>query len=114
MATTYNWSFNSLERDISKDGLDDVVVTSYWRISGVDSDDNKFNESIYGSAAIASPDPDDFTPFADVTKEQVKEWTLASLEDSDGTTEASLEKKIQDSIDLQKNPVQKNGVPSAW
>tara|TARA_R110002124_G_C8741019_1_gene497396 strand:+ start:325 stop:660 length:336 start_codon:yes stop_codon:yes gene_type:complete len=110
MATTYNWSFDSLERDISKDGLDDVVITSYWRITGVDGDHSATN---YGSAGIAAPDPDDFTPFADVTQAQVKAWTLSSLADQD-VTEATLEAGLQSQIDLLKTPTQKSGVPENW
>ena len=110
MATTYNWSFDSLERDISKDGLDDVVITSYWRITGVDGDHSVTN---YGSAGIAAPDPDDFTPFADVTQAQVKAWTLAALADQD-ITEDSLKAALQAEIDLLKTPIQKSGVPTGW
>jgi len=110
MATTYKWSYDSLERDVTKDGLDDVIVTSYWRITGVDGDHSATN---YGAASIAAPDPDDFTSFADVTQAQVKAWTLSSLADHD-ITEATLEAGLQAQIDLQKTPVTKAGVPSNW
>ena len=110
MATTFTWSYDSLERDISKDGLADVVITSYWRITGVDGD---HSATIYGSAGIAAPDPDDFTAFADVTQAQVKAWTLSSLADQD-ITEATLEAGLQAQIDLLKTPTQKSGVPTSW
>ena len=110
MATTYTWSYDSLERDAIKDGLDDVVITSYWRITGVDGN---YSASTYGSASIAAPDPDDFTAFADVTQAQVKAWTLATLADQD-ITEATLEANLQAQIDSQKTPTQKSGVPSNW
>ena len=110
MATKFTWSYDSLERDISKDGLADVVITSYWRITGVDGD---YSASIYGSAGIAAPDPDDFTAFADVTQAQVKAWTLSSLVDQD-ITEDSLEADLQAQIDLLKTPTQKSGVPTGW
>ena len=110
MATTYTWSCESLDRDISKDGLADVVITTYWRISGVDGDHSVTN---YGSAGIAAPDPDDFTPFADVTQAQVKAWTLAALADQD-ITEDSLKAALQAEIDLLKTPIQKSGVPENW
>ena len=110
MATTYTWSYDSLERDVIKDGLDDVVITSYWRITGVDGN---YSATSYGSASIAAPDPDDFTAFADVTEAQVTAWTLATLADQD-ITEATLEAGLQAQIDLQKNPQQKSGVPADW
>ena len=110
MATTYTWSYDSLERDIIKDGLDDVIVTSYWRITGVDGDHSATN---YGSVGIAAPDPNDFTAFADVTQAQVKAWTLSSLADQD-ITEATLEAGLQAQIDTLKNPTQKSGVPADW
>ena len=110
MATTFTWSYDSLERDVSKDGLDDVVVTSYWRITGVDGD---HSVTTYGTAGIAAPDPDDFTAFADVTEAQVKAWTLSSLADQD-ITEATLKAGLQAQIDLLKAPAQKSGVPTSW
>jgi hypothetical protein len=110
MATTYTWSYDSLERDVIKDGLDDVVVTSYWRITGVDGN---HSATSYGSVGIAAPDPDDFTSFADVTQAQVKAWTLSSLADQD-ITEATLEAGLQAQIDTLKNPTQKSGVPAEW
>tara|TARA_R110002124_G_scaffold52372_10_gene150816 strand:- start:6443 stop:6778 length:336 start_codon:yes stop_codon:yes gene_type:complete len=110
MATTFTWSYDSLERDVTKDGLDDVIVTSYWRITGVDGD---HSATTYGAASIAAPDPDDFTAFADVTQAQVKAWTLSSLADQD-ITEATLEAGLQAQIDTLKNPTQKSGVPADW
>ena len=110
MATTFTWSYDSLERDVIKDGLDDVIVTSYWRITGVDGD---YSASNYGSAVIAAPDPDDFTAFADVTQAQVKAWTLSSLANQN-ITEAMLEAGLQAQIDLLKTPTQKSGVPQDW
>ena len=114
MATKFTWSYDSLERDVIQDGLADVIVTSYWRITGVDLENEKYSSTVYGSAGIASPDPDDFTPFADVTEAEVKAWTLASMEKNGDQTEASLQKNIQDAIDLQKNPIQKSGTPAGW
>ena len=110
MATTYKWSYDSLERNITEDGLDDVIVTSYWRITGVDGD---HSATAYGSAGIAAPDPDDFTAFADVTEAQIKAWTLSSLAGQD-ITEDSLEAGLQSQIDLLKAPAQKSGIPSNW
>ena len=110
MATKFEWSYDSLERDVSKDGLADVVITSYWRITGVDGD---HSVTTYGSAGIAAPDPADFTAFADVTQAQVKAWTLSSLAGQD-ITEDSLEAGLQSQIDLLKAPAQRSGVPSNW
>lgn len=110
MTTTYTWSFSSLERDVSKDGLADVVTTSHWRITGADGE---YSATNYGSVGIAEPDPDDFTAFADVTQAQVKAWTLSSLADQD-ITEATLEAGLQSQIDLLKTPTQKSGVPENW
>jgi hypothetical protein len=111
MATTFTWSFDSLDYLLKDgDGLADVIITSYWRITGVDGD---YSASNYGSAVIAAPDPDDFTAFADVTQAQVKAWTLSSLANQD-ITEDSLEAGVQSQIDLLKAPTQGIGVPAGW
>lgn len=111
MAITYTWNFDQLERAVSKDDLDDVIQTIYWRISGADGNSS---DTAYGTVTVPEPDSDNFTAFADVTKAQVKAWTLIELKKQE-ITEASLKADIKSSIDLQKTlPVTKAGVPSNW
>ena len=96
MATTYTWSFDSLDYLLKDgDGLGDYSATTY------------------GSVVIAAPNPDDFTPFADITQAQVKAWTLSSLADQD-VTEETLQAGLQAQIDLLKTPAQKSGIPTGW
>ena len=110
MATTFTWSYDQIKRAILEDGLDDVIQTIHWRITGVDGD---FSDTRYDSVRVGAADADDFTPFADVSKAQVKEWVLTALAEQD-TTETSLEAGIQASIDLKKTPISKTGLPSSW
>ena len=127
--TTFTWSFDSLDRRVNdaESGQTDVVIISHWRLI---ARDGEYSARVYGAASLAAPDPDNFTPYADVTKEQVKAWTLASLAttktnenqasnpDAAEVTPDQMEKAMEDLLDnqiaIQKNPPVIPGVPSAW
>ena len=57
-----------------------------------------FRSTFYGTVSVTYQDGDDFTPFADLTKDQVLGWVWESVDKNE--TEASVQK----SIDNQINP----------
>jgi len=97
--TTFNWTISTLERELSDGG----VIVAHWICRASDGD---FSASSYGTAGfIQDPEADDFTPYEDLTEEQVLEWVWESV-DKDAT-EAALAQKIED----QKHPTTAAGVP---
>jgi len=98
MATT--WTISTLERELSDGG----VIVAHWRATDVDGD---YSASSYGTCGFtydaSSPD---FTPYDQLTQDQVLGWCWNDGVDKDGI-EASLAANIND----QKNPTQANGVP---
>ena len=94
---TFNWSLPTLERQTA----DGFVFTAHWRC---DASDGDFSASSYGTAGF-SQDPENFTPYEDLTEEQVLGWVWESV-DKDATEAA-----LQANIDAQKNPVTAAGVP---
>ena len=94
---TFNWSLPTLERQTA----DGFVFTAHWRC---DASDGDFSASSYGTAGF-SQDPENFTPYEDLTEAQVLEWVWESV-DKDAT-EAALQAKI----DADKNPTTGAGVP---
>jgi hypothetical protein len=71
MANTYTWVISALECYPEQDGKEDVVFTVHWRRQATDG---TYNADIYGSQAVTL-DPDaPFTPYADLTEEQVIGW----------------------------------------
>ena len=80
-----------------------------------DSDGNPYRGSFSDTTLIGSPDADNFTAFANVTKDQCKAWVLAVLAEEDPErNEDTLKAKIDAQIERKKSPPEKVGVPDSW
>jgi hypothetical protein len=88
--TTFNWTISSVERAVSLDGLSNVIQTVHWRYRG--TDENGVTAETYGAAAVGEPNPQDFTPFNDVTAADVEGW-LENILDVP-SLQANLESRI--------------------
>ena len=97
MATTYEWNINQMDRKTS----DGFVTTVHYTVTAVDGE---LTASTYGTVGYTQ-EADDFTPFEQLTKDQVVGWVQTSL-DKDAV-EASLTSQIE----ALKNPVQESGLP---
>jgi len=98
MATT--WTISTLERELSDGG----VIVAHWRATDVDGD---YSASSYGTCGFTyDPSSPDFTPYDQLTQDQVLGWCWNDGVDKDAT-EASLAANIND----QKNPTTADGVP---
>jgi hypothetical protein len=106
MANTV-WDIANLERhlpdgDICPDG---AVYTIHWTASL--EEDGK-TASCYGSVGLGEPDPDNFTPFSELTKEEAVNWTLAAL----GVDQVvSIEEALHNQIQAKLHPTSESGVP---
>jgi hypothetical protein len=98
MATTYTWSIQQMDR-LTSDGF---VVTVHYNVSAVDGD---YSASTYGTVGYTEQPGEQYTPYADLTEQQVVGWVQDSL--GKDTVEASLATQIE----AQKNPVQESGMP---
>ena len=94
MATTINWTISQLDCKPQEDGETDVVVTAHYQCTGVDGD---YTAQVYGTAGFTYTPGDPFTPYADLTQEQVLEWVWGSGVDKDAT-EASVTAQIEAQI----------------
>jgi len=98
MATT--WTISTLERELSDGG----VIVAHWRATDVDGD---YSASSYGTCGFTyDASASDFTPYDQLTQDQVLGWCWNDGVDKDAT-EASLAANIND----QKNPTTADGVP---
>jgi len=77
------WTIDSMTVDKLQDGLTDVVTFVQWRLVGEDGTyvDPEYSgetvpnvASVYGSLRVGQPNPDDFTPYADLTESAVLTW----------------------------------------
>lgn len=95
---TYKWTFSAFDCKVDENGLQDVITTVHWRYRGTDKDGVTYE--IYGAQAVGEPNPDAFTPYHDISEEQVIEWIESTIDMGE------IQKNIAEQIDLIKNPVQ--------
>ena len=106
---TVTWTIAQLDRHPHQDGLDDVVFTAHWRAEDSEEvGEETYSGSSYGTVSFAAPDPDNFTPYADITEEMAIGWTQDALGDEEvANIEAGIAKQIEDA----KNPPVESGTP---
>jgi len=94
------WTIATLERNLADGG----VIVAHWRATDVDGE---HSASSYGTCGFtydaSSPD---FTPYDQLTQDQVLGWCW-----SDGVDKDGIEASIAAKIESDKNPTQANGVP---
>jgi hypothetical protein len=93
---TYTWNIQQMDCYPQIDGETDVVFTVHWTVSGTDG---TYSGSAYGSVGIPVDSKSGFTPYADLTQEQVLNWCWANGVDKDAT-----ESNIAQQIENQVNP----------
>jgi len=105
--TTFNWTISAVERAVSLNGLSDVIQIVHWRYRG--TDENGTSAENYGATTIGDPNPEDFTPYNEVTASDVEGWleSIFSVGDIEGSISRLDQMKfnIQDQIELLINPI---------
>ena len=99
MAITYTWNVVQLDAYPEKDGLVNCVFTCHWTLNGDDGEGH--TGAAYGSVGVTLDEGGAYTPFDNLTKEQVVVWVKDSLGDEQVT---SLEANIANQIEQQINP----------
>ncbi len=91
---TITWSITAMNCSTTEQNPDTVIVC-HWTCAGTDG---TYNASIYSTCSVPSP-TGSFTPYADLTQEQVLGWCYAN-----GVEKETTEAAIQANIDNQINP----------
>ena len=73
----------------------DVVITADWRCNGTDE---TYSGTCYGSCSFAPPSGS-FTPYEDLTQDQVLQWCYAN-----GVDQAAIEANVTLQIENQIDP----------
>jgi hypothetical protein len=92
---TILWIIERLLVKPTEGSLTDVVITADWRCNGTQE---SFSGTCYGSASFAPPSGS-FTPYPDLTQEQVLGWCYAN-----GVDQAAIEANVTAQIENQINP----------
>jgi len=92
---TINWIIERLLVRKVEGTLTDVVITADWRCNG---SQNNYSGTCYGSCSFAPPSGS-FTPFSDLTQDQVLGWCFAN-----GVDQSAIEANVSLQIENQINP----------
>jgi hypothetical protein len=92
---TLTWLIERLLVKPTEGTLTDVVITADWRCNGTQE---LFSGTCYGSCSFAPP-TGSFTPYPDLTQEQVLSWCYAN-----GVDQSAIEANVTAQIQNQINP----------
>jgi hypothetical protein len=100
---TINWIIERLLVKPTEGSLTDVVITADWRCNGIETigtgdDEKTYSGTCYGSASFAPPSGS-FTPYDQLTEQQVLGWCFAS-----GVDKTAIEANVTQQIENQINP----------
>jgi hypothetical protein len=100
---TISWIIERLLTKPVEGSYTDVVITADWRCNGTETtgtgDDAKtYSGTCYGSCSFAPP-TGSFTPYPDLTQDQVLGWCFAN-----GVDQAAIEANVSLQIQNQINP----------
>ena len=90
-----SWIIERLLTKPVEGSLTDVVITADWRCNG---SQDSYSGTCYGSCSFAPPSGS-FTPYEDLTQEQVLGWCW-----SNGVDQAAIEANVSAQIENQINP----------
>ena len=93
--TTFTWIIEWMQCKPTEGDNTDVVVTAGWRCNGADGD---YASTVYGTCSFPAPEGS-FTPYADLTQDQVLGWCW-----DNGVNKDATEAAVQSLIDNQINP----------
>lgn len=96
MSATITWIVTAMDCYPQEGSETDVVFNVHWTCSGVQ---DTFTGSVYSTCSVPAPSGSAFTPYADLTQDQVLGWIWAN-----GVDQAATEAAVQQQIDNQINP----------
>ena len=92
---TISWIIERLLTKPVEGSLTDVVITADWRCNG---SQESYSGTCYGSCSFAPPSGS-FTPYPDLTQQQVLDWCYAN-----GVDKNAIEANVTAQIEAQINP----------
>lgn len=100
------WTIETLERELADGG----VIVAHWRCTATDAvGEESYSATAYSTAGFTyDASAPDFTPYDQLTEQQVLGWVWASGVDKD-----AVEASLTEQVNAQKNPTTGDGVPWA-
>ena len=92
--TTFTWTISALNCIPQTAEGQDYVVTAHWQCTGADG---AYTGQVYSTCSFPVESKTSFTPYADLTLNQVLGWIWANGVDKDAT-EAAVAQQIENQI----------------
>ncbi len=96
MSATITWTVTQMDCYPQADNETDVVFNVHWICSGVQ---DTYNASVYSTCSVPLSGEGPFTPYDQLTQDQVLGWIWAN-----GVDKAATEAAVQQQIANQINP----------
>lgn len=96
MSATITWTVTAMDCYPQAEGQTDVVFTVHWTCSGVQ---DTYSASVYSTQSVTYAASFPYTPYAQLTQDQVLGWIWAA-----GVDKTATEAAVQKHIDNQINP----------
>jgi hypothetical protein len=93
--TTYTWTIQSMPAYPQEAGETDVVFQVNWQCN---ANDYGYSANAFGSVSVTYTAGSPFTPYADLTENQVWGWVNPTID------RPAIEANLQAMIDAQKTP----------
>lgn len=98
--TKFDWIISAMECKVKEDNLSDVVILVHWRYNATSVvEEKEYFAGTYGATSMPLPTGEDFTPYNDLTKEQVVSWLENTLDIE------AMQSNLNNQIDLLINPI---------
>jgi hypothetical protein len=96
MTTTYTWAVVQMDAYPELNGETDVVFNVHWTLVGSEAG---FVGNVYGTQPVTLDPSAPFTPYADLTQDQVIGWVQAAMgAERVAAFEANVSQQINDQI----------------
>lgn len=96
---TYKWIISQMDSKPKEGELTDVVITVHWRRSATTTVDGKdYYADVYGAQSFTETSGDNFTPYDELTYQQVCDWLEGSMD------VIVLDTALDSQLDNQINP----------
>jgi hypothetical protein len=91
----YQWTISALNCIPQTPEGADYVITAHWNLTGTDG---TYTGQVYSTCSFPVESKTNFTPFNQLTQQQVIDWCWANGVDKD-SAEAAVAQQIQNQID---------------
>ena len=96
MTATITWSVTAMDAYPQAEGQTDVVFNCHWTCAGVQ---DTYQASVYSTCGVTYSSGTPYTPYAQLTQDQVLSWIWAS-----GVDKAATEAAVQAQLNNLANP----------